>query len=128
MSVVVAYTPDEFGRAALAHGEAEAVRRDTSLVVVNGTRGDAPVDARYAHEDEMAALTARLESKGVQLSVRRDVTPDVAQLVLEVAGESGAELIVVGIRHRSPVGKALMGSVSQRILLDATCPVLAVKP
>lgn len=128
MSVVVAYTPDEFGRAALAHGEAEAVRRDTSLVVVNGTRGDAPVDARYAHDDEMAALTSRLESEGVQLSVRRDVTPDVAQLVLEVAGESGAELIVVGIRHRSPVGKALMGSVSQRILLDATCPVLAVKP
>lgn len=76
----------------------------------------------------MAALTARLESEGVQLSVRRDVTPDVAQLVLEVAGESGADLIVVGIRHRSPVGKALMGSVSQRILLDATCPVLAVKP
>jgi nucleotide-binding universal stress UspA family protein len=32
------------------------------------------------------------------------------------------------VRHRSPVGKALMGSVGQRILLDAHCPVLAVKP
>ena len=50
------------------------------------------------------------------------------QAVLEVARETDAALIVVGVRHRSPVGKALMGSVGQRILLDARCPVLAVKP
>jgi len=34
----------------------------------------------------------------------------------------------VGIRPRSPVGKAVIGSVAQRIVLDAPCPVLAVKP
>ena len=49
---------------------------------------------------------------------RRDCDPDVAQAVLEVARETDAALIVVGVRHRSPVGKALMGSVGQRILLD----------
>ena len=36
-------------------------------------------------------------------------------------------LIVIGLRHRTAVGKLLMGSVAQRILLDARCPVLAVK-
>ena len=36
--------------------------------------------------------------------------------------------VVVGLRHRSPVGKMLMGSVAQRILLDADVPVLSVKP
>lgn len=128
MSVIAAYTPDEFGKAALEHAAAEAVRRETDLVVVNGTRGDSLVDTRYAHDDEIAALESRLAANGVAVTVRRDVAPDVAQLVLDVAGETGAVLIVVGIRHRSPVGKALMGSVSQRILLDATCPVLAVKP
>lgn len=128
MSVVAAYTPDEFGRAALDHASAEAVRRGTRLVVVNGTRGDALVDARYAHDSDIADLQARLADAGVDVEVRRDVVPDVAQLVLEVAEESDAELVVVGIRHRSPVGKALMGSVSQRVLLDARCPVLAVKP
>ncbi len=128
MSVIAAYTPDEFGKAALEHAAAEAVRRETGLVVVNGTRGDALVDTRYAHDDEIAALQSRLASEGVEVTVRRDVAPDVAQLVLDVAAETDAVLIVVGIRHRSPVGKALMGSVSQRILLDATCPVLAVKP
>lgn len=128
MSVVAAYTPDEFGRAALEHASAEAVRRGTRLVVVNGTRGDALVDDRYAHDDEIAALRTRLEADGVDVEVRRDVVTDVAHLVVQVAEETDAELVVVGIRHRSPVGKALMGSVSQRVLLDARCPVLAVKP
>ena len=44
------------------------------------------------------------------------------------ADEEHATLIVVGIRHRTPVGKLLLGSVAQRIILEAHCPVLAVKP
>ena len=39
-----------------------------------------------------------------------------------------AEMLVIGIRHRSPVGKLLLGSVSQQILLECPKPVLAVKP
>ena len=39
-----------------------------------------------------------------------------------------AELLVVGIRHRRPVGKLLLGSVSQQVLLECPKPVLAVKP
>ncbi|ROR89673.1 universal stress protein [Nocardioides aurantiacus] len=128
MSIVVAYTPDAYGQAALDHGAAEAVRRGTDLVVVNATKGDALVDPRYAHEDQIAAITSDLEGRGVTVTVRHEVVPDVAQAVLEVARETDAALVVVGVRHRSPVGKALMGSVGQRILLDATCPVLAVKP
>ena len=53
---------------------------------------------------------------------------DVADQVLAVADEVDAALIVVGLRRRTPVGKLIMGSVAQRILLGAHCPVLAVKP
>jgi nucleotide-binding universal stress UspA family protein len=123
-AVVVAYSPDEYGQAALAAGADEARRREVPLVVVNATRGDAYVDPHFADADTVARLRERVGD----VEVLQDVVPDVGAEVVRVAHERDAELVVVGVRHRSPVGKALMGSVSQRILLDATCPVLAVKP
>ena len=53
---------------------------------------------------------------------------EASEEILAVAKEHRAELIVIGLRRRSPVGKLLMGSTAQRVLLDAACPVLAVKP
>ncbi len=123
-AVVVAYSPDEYGEAALAAGAEEASRRSVPLVVVNATRGDAYVDPHFADADTVARLRERVG----EVEVLQEVVADVGAEVVRVAQERDAELVVVGVRHRSPVGKALMGSVSQRVLLDATCPVLAVKP
>ncbi len=86
------------------------------------------VDDRYAHEDEIAALRDRLAADGLEVEIRHDVVPDVAEAVLSAAEDCSADVIVVGVRHRTPVGKLLLGSVAQRVILDAPCPVLAVKP
>lgn len=126
--IVVAWTPDEFGATALEHGIAEAEARGRGVAVVNGSRGDALVDARYAGAEALAALEARLADLGVPHQVRQSVGSDVAEQVLAVADELDARMVVVGLRRRTPVGKLLMGSVAQRLLLDAHCPVLAVKP
>lgn len=128
MTIVVAYTPDDHGRAALTHGAAEATLRTENLLVINDTRGDALVDPRFAHEDEIERVHRSLATLGLSAEVRQEVVRDVAASVVAAAEESGASLVVVGVRHRSPVGKALMGSVAQRVILDAPCPVLAVKP
>jgi nucleotide-binding universal stress UspA family protein len=128
MSVVVAYSPDVYGKAALSYGATEASRRGEKLIVVNDTRGEAYVDRRLAKESELDALRAELSRLDVETEVRQDVVADVAEAVLQISDESAATLIVVGVRPRTPVGKLLLGSVAQRIILDATCPVLAVKP
>lgn len=127
-AIVVAYRPDEYGRAALEHGARLARAEGRPLVVVNVTRGDALVDRRFAHDADIVALEERLRAEGVDVAVRHETVPDVAEAVLAAARESGADLIVVGVRRRTPVGKTLLGSVAQRIILDAECPVLAVKP
>ena len=82
-----------------------------------------------ADERDLDALAARLAAQGVPHRIRLlDVGAETAaDAVLGVAREVGAELLVVGMHRRSPVGKALLGSNAQRILLNATCPVLAVR-
>ena len=126
--IVVGYTPDKYGRAALEYAAAESELRGLGLLVVNGTKGDALVDDRYAAETEMEKVANDLRTLGVDFEVRQFMGADIADRVVELADEVEAVLIVIGIRRRSPVGKLVMGSVAQRILMDSHCPVLAVKP
>ena len=128
MTVVVGYIPDQFGEAALTAGIEEAQRRGTGLVVVNATKGDALVDRRYVGEAGLAGLEERLAGLDITHELRQVIGADVAEEILRVAAETDAAVVVIGLRHRTPVGKMIMGSVAQRVLLDATCAVLAVKP
>ena len=127
-TIVVGWTPDEYGEAALARAVEEARLREGGIVVVNATRGDALVDERYADSDQLARLSQELADTGITVDVRRSMGADVGDQVLSVAEDVAADLVVIGLRRRSPVGKLLMGSVAQRILLGADCAVLAVKP
>jgi nucleotide-binding universal stress UspA family protein len=128
MTVVVGYIPDQYGEAALAAGIEEAERRATDLVVVNATKGDALVDRRYVGEAGLAELEERLSGVSVATEVRQGMGTDVAEEILRAAVETEADVIVIGLRHRTPVGKLIMGSVAQQVLLDAPCWVLGVKP
>ena len=128
MTVVVGYIPDQYGEAALTAGIEEAERRGTGLVVVNATKGDALVDRRYVGEAGLAGLEERLAGLDVTHEVRQAIGPDVAEEILRVATDTDAAVVVIGLRHRTPVGKMIMGSVAQQVLLDAHCAVLAVKP
>ena len=128
MSVVVGYVPTREGETALEHAVREARSREARLVVVNTSRGDALVDERYADDDQLATLRTRLAGTGVDHEVVHTIRGrDASEEILAVAEERRADLIVIGLRRRSPVGKLLLGSTAQRVLLDAPCPVLAVK-
>ncbi|MET0450228.1 MAG: universal stress protein [Mycobacterium sp.] len=126
--IVVGYTTDRFGRAALEHGIAEAEVRQTSLLVFNSTQGDSYVDAAFAHEQEVHDLEALLADCGVPFEVEQPVGVYAVDALLEMMERDDAELLVIGIRHRNPVGKLLLGSASQQLILNCPKPVLAVKP
>lgn len=128
MSVVVGYIPNEYGEAALSEALREAQRRATGLVVVNTSKGDSLVDKRYVGEQGRSELEERLSASPVDVELRQSIGADVAEEILAVAREVGAEALVIGIRHRSQVGKMLMGSVATRLLMEAPCPVVTVKP
>ena len=125
--VVVGVVPNPRGQAALEHAVVEAHRRGARLVVVNSSRGDALVDEEYLFGERLRQLEADLTVSGVPFELRQPVGRDVAEELAAAVAETDADLLVIGLRRRSAVGKLLMGSAAQRILLDVDCPVLAVK-
>lgn len=130
MTIVVGYVPRSEGRAALRRAAEEARLRSTRLVVVNSNKGGSALDDEEAveHERELAEVRAQLDAEGIENEVRQLVRGmDPAEDLIAVAKETGADFIVIGLRRRTPVGKLILGSNAQRILLEAPCPVLAVK-
>lgn len=128
MSIIVGYVPTPEGEAALGHAVTEARKNQALLVVVNSSRGDAIVDKRYVQEDDISTLEERLGKEGIEHLILQPVRGnDAASEVLQAAEEHRADLIVIGLRKRTPVGKLIMGSTAQQILLEADCPILAVK-
>lgn len=129
MTIVVGYVPRPEGEAALRRAIEEARKSGTSLLVLNSSRGDAPIDNAYAEESDLGAVRQELDAAGVEYEIRSLVRGrDAADEIVAAAEESGAELIVIGLRRRTSVGKFILGSNAQRVLFDAPCAVLTVKP
>jgi nucleotide-binding universal stress UspA family protein len=129
-TIVVGYVPKPEGRAALGRAIEEAGRREARLVVVNSHRGGRDFDRADAidTEEQLREVRDQLTQAGVEHEIRQLVRGmDPADDLVNVAEEVDADLIVIGLRRRSPVGKLILGSNAQRVLLDSSCPVLAVK-
>jgi nucleotide-binding universal stress UspA family protein len=129
-TIVVGYVPKPEGTAALRRAVEEARLRDCRLLIVNSHRGGREFDQEDALETEAQLREVRdqLSDSGVPHEIRQLVRgQDAAEDLVNVAEEVDAEFIVIGLRRRSPVGKLILGSNAQRVLLDAPCPVLAVK-
>ncbi len=128
MTIVVGYVPTPEGDAALTAAVAESRLRDQPLHLVNSSRGDALADPRFASTEVLDGVRSRLDEAGIVYEVEQPVRGhEAADEVVETAERVGASLIVIGMRRRTATGKLLTGSQAQRILLDAHCPVLAVK-
>lgn len=125
MSVAVVHNQSDEGRSALAAGIREARSRGTELVVVHALSGspEARVQAQEVNAVESAvralAPDARIEAALPD--------PDSTSTLLALIDKVDAELVVIGSRHRSAVGKFLMGQTVQRLLLEIPVEILLVK-
>ena len=128
MTILVAYVPRPEGQAALDKGIEIAKSRNEHLVVVNASPGGSKEDPSLADVQDFERIEQMLAGTGLNAEIKQFVRGKNAVEEIQALVESmQASLLVIGLRKRSPVGKLIMGSVAQELLLSVSCPVLAVK-
>lgn len=126
MTVLIGYVPTPVGEAALAAGLAEAAAHGDDVVILNSPRTGSTVDTNLVGPDELLAAAS---AAGVSAVVdHTEHGADIVDAFTTLIESTGARLVVIGMRRRSPVGKLMMGSDAQRLLLTLDVPILAVKP
>jgi nucleotide-binding universal stress UspA family protein len=120
---------------ALPHAKALASADGGRLAVVHskelfvGRAGGYPV---LADDEEIEAKIRRQVDEACEEGIAATFTlasgaaPHAAHMIADAAREVDADVIVVGTRGHSPVAGLLLGSVTQRLLHIAPCPVLVI--
>ena len=127
MKILVGYTPAAEGVAALDFATAHAKLTGASLTVLNtGKNGDYS-DSVYASAQDIDAIESELSKADIEFEIRRPNDGlSATDSILGISEEIGADLLVIGLRKRSAVGKLITGSTAQALLLGSDIPVVAV--
>lgn len=132
-NVLIAYDGSEPSRRALDRVRTFMPNASVAVISVAAPVYRNPTLPQFADEDEeqrqkesLAEAQARLAESGFDARTTAPVG-DAAAEIVRVADQSGADLIVLGARGLNPVKRLVLGSVSTKVLHQATCDVLVVK-
>lgn len=126
-AILIAYIPGDIGEAAFEAGLKEARNRGCRAVLVNAPRSGLTVDRKMIDNEAKVELVDRARAGSVELEVLQPIDDDPVSAIEDLAESGGFSLLVIGLRRRSSIGKFIMGSTAQRLLLDVDIPVLAIK-
>ena len=128
MTILVAYIPRPEGQAALDKGIEFARQRQEALIVVNATPGGTGEDLSRADVQDVERVEKILAESGLKAEFKQFVRGrNAIDEINELVDSRQVSKLVIGLRRRSAVGKLLLGSMAQEILLTISCPILAVK-
>ncbi len=139
-NIILAYDGSDNAKRALDIAIDLAKKYESKLIIIEvidtailSGMGLAPVPSEViqqiydkANNDVKEAKDKALNS-GVKDVETVTVEGDPASTILDIAGKSGADLIVTGSRGLSTIKRIFLGSVSSRIVHEAKIPVLVVK-
>ena len=124
MSELLLAVDDSTERAlAQARAVADLPLEDVQAVLLHVFVGENPNGASVHQVASVRRARERLEEAGIEVELDES-SGDPAGAIVETARERDVDLVVVAGRKRSPTGKAVLGSVSQSVLLTADRPVL----
>jgi nucleotide-binding universal stress UspA family protein len=128
MTILVAYVPRPEGHAALDKGIELARERNELLIVVNATPGGTGEDPSRADAQDVERVEQLLSVSSIQSEFKQFVRgKNAVEELDELVATRDVSMLVIGLRKRSAVGKLILGSMAQEILMTISCPILAVK-
>lgn len=128
MTILVAYVPRPEGQAALEKGIELARQTQENLIVVNATPGGATDDPARADAQDVERVELLISVSGIKAEFKQFVRGKNAVEELEaLVDQHQVSVLVIGLRKRTAVGKLILGSMAQEILISISCPILAVK-
>ena len=126
MTIIAGYLATPEGEAAVQRAGEEAILRHRPLVVVDLSSDRVLLDERSLPA-AVEAVRQHVVDAGLEFHLEPPTVLDPDEAIVRTAQRRGADLIVIGLRSRNPVGKLLFGSVGQSVILHADCAVLVVK-
>ena len=128
MKILVGYDGKEPAKKALKVAVDHANAFGAEIHVLHSKVTDLPQKEHEQDEQEMEAVKSDLEKQGISCKMHLIIiNMDPGEHIVEFAKEHRMDEIVIGVRMRSKVGKLIMGSTAQHVILEAPCPVVSVK-
>ena len=128
MKILVGYAGGGVGNKVLQMAKQEAKAHNASVEIIYTSDLETKTRSEMAKHDEaqkdLQKVADDFKAEGISCStvLKSGLTP--GEIIVEEAQASGADMIVIGLRSRSRVGKFVFGSTSQYVILQAPCPVL----
>jgi nucleotide-binding universal stress UspA family protein len=130
MKILVGYEKSAVAKEAVALAKKHAKAFDAKVYLLTSlTRShELQLEDIQKSENELKKIQTQFTAEGVACEAHAIVsTVPPGEELVRFATENQIDEIVIGVRRRSKVGKLLFGSNAQYIILQAECPVVAVK-
>ena len=130
MKLMVCYDDSEAAGAALNLISQRARALNAKIYVVTSIKGGADIPRKefVRAEKDLKRVKDNIETQGLECELKLSVRGlEPGEDLVQFAKEKEIDEILVGIKHRSKVGKFIFGSTAQYVILEASCPVLTVK-
>jgi nucleotide-binding universal stress UspA family protein len=130
MKILVGYDGTNSAKEALNLAKAHAKGFGASVEVITSMQRGTESERKAIEQAERGLEYAKslFEENNIPCNTHlliRGLTP--GEDLVEFATENQVDEIIVGVKRRSKVGKLLMGSTAQYVILQAQCPVVSVK-
>jgi nucleotide-binding universal stress UspA family protein len=130
MKILVGYDGSNVAKEALQVALQQAKAFVAEVFVVTSMTGgpEVPKEDFLKAEENLASARSVFEKDRIPCTTKLLVRGLAAgEDLVQFIEENGIDAVVIGVKRRSRVGKLLFGSTAQKVILDAQCPVIAVK-